>query len=341
LLLLLLLVVQAAAALRLSPRPAWLSSFQAASQPKLVHLNPKQLAAMAAALAATIATAAAAGASPSAAAAGAQAAKGVRLSPAWLKSWMECAQQQLQQLTAALQQKGSSQISDTAADATSNQPPAAAAGFGASAASSGAAIGQLAVASVQLGALQPPVTADVSKPGFSGGPLGPGPAESDRLAFAAALVAAAVAAGSASTAAGGSVLDATSASDIAFALTELKVQQPGLVLKLQDAAKSKSKLAAGLSVAGSLAAVAAAAGGSMSGSSSSVLMRLVRGVVAAEAQPGGQFDNAVVLFCQILLMSHCQNVICIRAMLEWPASCLCFEQGGAQCNAVVSDGRHH
>jgi hypothetical protein len=151
--------------------------------------------------------------------------------------------------------------------------------------SPGAEIGQLAVAAVQLGALQPPVITDVSKgSGFSGWPLGPGPAESDRLDFAAALVAAA---GSSAAAGTSAALDAASASDIAFALTELKVQQPGLVLKLQDAAKKESNISAtGRSVAGSLAAVAAAATGSMSGSSSSVLMRLVRGVVAAEAQPG-------------------------------------------------------
>jgi hypothetical protein len=84
-------------------------------------------------------------------------------------------------------------------------------------------------------------------------------------------------------------LDAKAASDIAYALAELKVQQPGLVQQLK-AGEDK------LDVAASLAAVAAAAAGSMSGSSSSVLMRLVRGVAAADAQPGKQ---PVGFFCAI------------------------------------------
>jgi hypothetical protein len=197
---------------------------------------------------------------------------------------MECAQQQLQQLTTELQQLSTQPADSSSSSSTATAAAAAAAaGFDKSKPSPGAEIGQLAVAAVQLGALQPPVISDVSKgSGFSGGLLGPGPAESARLDFAAALVAAA---GSVAAAGTGAALDAASASDIAFALTELKVQQPGLVLKLQEAAK-KEKSNAGMTVAGSLAAVAAAAAGSMSGSSSSVLMRLVRGVVAAESQPG-------------------------------------------------------
>jgi hypothetical protein len=227
---------------------------------------------------------------------------------------MDCAQQQLQQLTTDLQQLAiDSQPPDSSSSSTTTAGLAAA-GFDKSKPSPGAAIGQLAVAAVQLGALQPLVIADVSKgSGFSGGPLGPGPSESDRLDFAAALVAAA---GSAATAASVAALDAASASDTAFALTELKVQHPGLLLKLQEAEKKKGS-ATGLSVGGSLAAVTAAAAGSMSGSSSSVLMRLVRAVVAAEAQPGEYSCKLPLAGRWMRCTQYCGNHGKCRAQLCW------------------------
>jgi hypothetical protein len=353
---LLVLFVQAASALHLSPRPAWLSSFLAASQPKLQHLDAAQLASLASAVAAL--AAAASSSSSSSSNRREQGSKqqqqgetvGVKVSGSWIKAWMECSKQRLSELQTTLREQeqaaaaAAAAAEAAAADGTGaaegekeGEPAggkAAAAGkvktaptAAAAAVAPGALIGQLALAAVELGVLsKPPTVAAAAGKGPTGGvlPQSFGPSTAERISWVAALAAAAA---TAAAAVKSKALNAAAASQILAALAAQQQEQPGLLLQLdaqfrQQAGSSGSNASYVLSI---VAAVAAAAKGSMWSGGSEVLMRLLRAMVTFGVQPGRCFALlwGCPRFCYVALL---QQEACVQACLDAAAQ---MEQGGA------------
>jgi hypothetical protein len=310
--------LQAAAALRLSPRPAWLSRFLAASQPKLQHLDAAQLANLAAAVAALSSSSRTneRGPKQQQQQQQQQGEHGGRVSSSWVRVWMECSKQRLVELQAEIRTQeqtataaAAAAVADTttAAGGEEGQPgkapaeqsaavnlkpdkAAVAAAVTAATAAPGVLIGQLALAAVELGVLSKPPAAAAAAggKGSNGGvlPQSFGPTTAERLSWIATFSAAAA---TAAAAVKSKALDAAAASEILYALTAQQQEQPGLLQQLdaqfrQQAGSSGSNASYVLSI---LAAVAAAAKSSMWIGGAQVLMRLLRAMVLFGVQPGG------------------------------------------------------
>jgi hypothetical protein len=306
--------VQAAAALQLSVRPAWLSSFLAASQPKLQQLDAAQLASLASSLATLSTTAAPAGASSSSSSSSSKhqeqkQGQRFKVSGAWVKAWMDCSKQCLSELQGKIRDQEKQQLQaaqEAAAAAAAADGAAAAADGGAAdapkaapkadqaaaaakprskpAAAPGALIGQLALAALELGVLSKPAAAAAADGGVQQ-QQGPSATPAERISWIASLAAATA---TAAAAVSSEALDAAAASQILGALTAQQQEQPGLLQQLdvhfrQHAGSNGSNASYVLSI---VAAVAAAAKGNMAMSGSDVLLRLMRALVVFGVQPG-------------------------------------------------------
>jgi hypothetical protein len=309
--------LQAASALRLALRPAWLSSFLQAAQPKLRHLDSRQLAGMATSVATLMSTASSADA--------AAAKVPARVTQSWVKHWTDCSHQQLVRIAGEAAQVA---IEPQCRQGVAEDDTAEA--VATSTASAAAAVGQLGVAAVLVNVIGQQAATPAAVECSGAGKI-PAAAEPDRQAWAqayitaAAALAEAVTAASKATAAAASddeaepghpivsCLDAAAASDIVYGLTQLQLYHPELVQLLQQQQQGVS------SVPATLAAVAAAAAGSLQGARSAVLMRLVKGWLSVGAIPAPvwQLELAAALTRYVSRLNAADSLLVVEAFSTW------------------------